>query len=48
MQERHGAPEPVPLEALTANDPELHLATADMDAWADAHPCHCEAICECE
>lgn len=45
---KHGAPEPVPLEALTADDPELYLAAADMDAWAEAHPCGCDALCDCD
>lgn len=25
----------------------LSALDADMDAWADAHPCDCEALCEC-
>lgn len=43
----HGAPSLVPVEALLSDDPELALVTADMDVWAAAHPCVCEALCEC-
>ena len=45
---RHGEPLPVPLDALLADDSELHLVTADMHAWLDAHPCDCEALCTCD
>jgi len=45
---RHGDPLPVPIEALLSVDPELHLVTADLRAWVDAHPCECEALCTCE
>ena len=44
----HGHPAPVPIDALLGDDPELWLATADMRAWSEAHPCECEAICECD
>jgi hypothetical protein len=43
----HGRPSPVPIDALLHNDPELWLAAADMRAWSEAHPCECEALCEC-
>lgn len=45
---RHGAALPVPVEALLSPDPDLWLVTADMRAWLEAHPCECEALCECE
>lgn len=38
----------VPPDAALSPDPELWLAWADMDAWMDAHPCECEALCECD
>lgn len=46
---RHGSPTaPVPLEVWLGPDPELALVNADMHAWTLAHPCDCEALCECE
>ncbi len=45
---RHGAPAPVPVEALLTDDPDLWLVTADMHAWSESHPCECHATCECE
>jgi hypothetical protein len=45
---KHGDPTPdVPLDVWLGPDPSLALAEADMDAWLDAHPCNCEALCEC-
>jgi hypothetical protein len=44
----HGYPTPLPVDALLAEDPDLWLAAADMRAWSEAHPCECEALCECE
>jgi len=44
---RHGGPCPVPVEALTAPDPDLYLVNADMSVWLAAHPCSCEGLCEC-
>ena len=44
----HGRQAPVPLDALLSDDADLWLATADMRAWSDAHPCACEALCECD
>lgn len=45
----HGDPRPVPVEALLDEvDPDLWLARADAQAWEDAHPCECDAMCECE
>jgi hypothetical protein len=46
--DRHGGSVPIPAEALLADDPDLALATADLHAWAAAHPCDCEALCECD
>ncbi len=43
----HGQPPPE-FEALLSDDPDLWLITADMQAWSEAHPCECEALCECE
>ena len=44
----HGQSAPVPIDALLDDDPDLWLATADMRTWSDAHPCECEALCECD
>lgn len=45
---RHGSPAaPLPAEALTSADPELWNVLADLHAWSMAHPCDCEALCEC-
>ncbi len=48
LHARHGATTPAPLEALTADDPDLYLVTADPAAWQEAHPCECEAECRCQ
>ena len=46
---RHGQPaNPVPLDVFLSDDPDLAMVFADMEAWMDAHPCECEALCECE
>ena len=45
---RHGGPTPVPVETALTDDPDLWLVTADMAAWAAAHPCECEALCTCD
>src|SRR6266498_2765359 len=47
MVMRHGGPCPVPVEVLTAPDPDLYLVNADMSVWLAAHPCSCEGLCEC-
>jgi hypothetical protein len=44
----HGQPRLVPIDALLGADPDLWLAMANMRAWSEAHPCECEALCECE
>jgi hypothetical protein len=45
----HGAPAGLfPLDVWLSDDPDLALAVADMAEWHDAHPCECEAMCECE
>jgi hypothetical protein len=44
----HGRAAPVPIDALLADDPDMWLAAADMRAWSEAHPCECEALCECD
>jgi hypothetical protein len=44
----HGQSTPVPVDALLADDPDLWLATADLRVWSEAHPCNCEALCECD
>jgi hypothetical protein len=46
--DRHGAPSPVSVDVWLGPDPELALATADLHTWALAHPCDCEALCECD
>lgn len=46
----HGGTQPIPPEALLADDPELWLAWADMGAHMDAHPCSCtddDGVCLC-
>lgn len=48
MAADHAAREEVPVGVWLSSDPALALARADMTAWADAHPCECEAICECD
>ncbi len=48
MSGRHAAVEPVPVEAALADDPDLYLVHADPDVWRAAHPCDCEALCECD
>jgi hypothetical protein len=44
----HGKSEEVNLAVWLSDDPELAMVTADMKAWSEAHPCKCEALCECE
>jgi hypothetical protein len=44
----HGRPVPVLIDALLDDDPDVWLASADMRAWLEAHPCECEALCECD
>lgn len=41
-------PSEIPIEIWLSNDPELALVHADMNEWADAHPCTCETLCECD
>jgi hypothetical protein len=48
VRSAHGQPGPVPIDALLGDDPHLWLAMANMRAWSEAHPCDCEALCECE
>jgi len=45
---RH-APPPVepPPDVWLSDDPDLALVHADPITWALAHPCDCEALCEC-
>jgi len=46
---RHGQPDsPVPVDVFLSDDPDLAMVFADMDAWMDAHPCECEALCVCD
>ena len=48
MTQRHAPNVPLQPEALLAEDPELQLAWADLNAWAEAHPCRCEGEeCRC-
>jgi hypothetical protein len=47
---RHGAPSPIDAAVYLGPDPELALVTADMHAWASAHPCRCgedAGLCLC-
>jgi hypothetical protein len=46
---RHGDPKTeVPADVFLSDDPDLAMVHADMAAWMEAHPCECEALCECE
>lgn len=46
---RHGDPAPeTPLDVFLSDDPDLAMVNADMDAYLDAHPCDCEALCVCD
>lgn len=45
--EQGDSQEEVPLEVWLGSDPELALMVCDMDAWDEAHPCLCNAICTC-
>jgi hypothetical protein len=33
---------------LFGPDPSLAMVEANMTAWLKAHPCACEARCECD
>ena len=44
----HGRAGQVPIDVLLADDPDIWLAVGDMRAWSEAHPCECEALCECD
>lgn len=45
----HGSvEEEFPIGVWLGPDPELALVHADMDAWAEAHPCDCHALCVCD
>lgn len=47
---RHGDLPSTPEEAeayALSDDPSLGLVHVDMTAWIAAHPCECEAGCEC-
>jgi hypothetical protein len=37
-----------PVQVFLGPDPDLALVHADLSEWMDAHPCDCEAICECD
>lgn len=52
---RHGDSTPVPVDALLAPDPELHMVNADMNAYWETHRCEngrrgdeCVWLDECE
>lgn len=48
----HLQPDPLPddetLPVWLGDDPELALARADLNAYADAHPCDCPTLCRCD
>lgn len=48
MRDGHGAPRGADLSTWLGPDPPLALVTADLDAYMAAHPCDCEAVCECD
>jgi hypothetical protein len=41
-------PQPLDLTVWLGADPALALVTADLPAWLAAHPCDCEASCDCD
>ena len=43
----HGASLGIDMSVWLGDDPELALVHADPSAWEEAHPCECEALCEC-
>lgn len=45
---RHAAVEEPPQDVFFGTDPGLALVHAPMSAWLKAHPCECEALCECD
>lgn len=45
---RHGDTPAIDVAVFLGPDPELALVHADMNAWAEAHPCDCEALCVCD
>jgi hypothetical protein len=46
--DRHGQPDGRVDVGVWLADPGLALVTADLDAWLDAHPCDCDALCACD
>ena len=47
--ERHGGPvEEPPQDVFLSDDPWVGMVHADMGNWLRAHPCDCEALCECD
>jgi hypothetical protein len=44
----HGETTGVDMAVWLGDDPDLAMVTADLHSWAAAHPCECEALCECE
>jgi hypothetical protein len=44
---RHAQVDDIPVDVFLT-DPGLALVHADMGAWLEAHPCVCEAHCECD
>ena len=45
---KHGETPGLDVAVWLGPDPELALVHADMAAWSEAHPCECEALCECD
>jgi hypothetical protein len=49
---RHGDTTPLTFDQelayMLSDDPRLALVHADLDAWHEAHPCECPALCTCE
>ena len=49
---RHGDSQTLGFDELLTvwigDDPELSLVHADAHVWMLAHPCDCEALCECD
>lgn len=44
----HGATPGIRVDVWLGDDPELALVDADLSAYADAHPCTCEGLCQCD
>lgn len=44
----HGAAKPIDVAVWLGADSALALVEANASEWSAAHPCECEALCECD